>query len=129
MYLSCYKPMPDCDRLVIGVKQGHGKMRSMRTEATCRGGRDDGEAERDAADTGVGYGTKGYNDLYFGVRDDVVNDWNSGLTLAVNISQNVVLSTGIRYVDLLDKDIEDGAESIYGKGDSTVTKIALTITL
>lgn len=80
------------------------------------------------ADTGLGYGTADYNELYFGVKEDKLNDWNSGLTLAVAMAKNVTLSTAVRYVDLIDKDIENGAEATYGEGDSIVTKIAATIT-
>lgn len=79
------------------------------------------------ADTGLGYATADYNKAYFGVDEDAVNDWNSGLTLAVNTTPNVVLSTGIRYIDLIDDDIENGAKSNYGDGDKTVTKIDVTV--
>ena len=79
------------------------------------------------ADTGVGYATANYNDFYYGVDKDGLNDWNSGLTLAVKVLDNVVLSTGVRYVDLVDGDIVDGANLIYGSDDSVVTKFSATI--
>lgn len=79
------------------------------------------------ADTLIGYANPSYNDFYFGVDKDTFNDWNSGLTLALNVMDNCVVSTGIRYINLIDKDIENGAKDLYGKGDDVVTKVAVTL--
>jgi hypothetical protein len=78
------------------------------------------------ADTGVGYADADYNNLYFGVDKDALNDWNSGVTLSVKTTKNVTLSTSARYVDMLDGDIENGAIATYGSEDSIIAKIALT---
>lgn len=79
------------------------------------------------ADTGVGYADADYNSFYFGIDKDALNDWNSGLGLAVNVTKSVTLSTGIRYIDMLDGDIKNGAKATYGSEDSVITKIVATV--
>ena len=77
-------------------------------------------------DTGLGFGNENYNEFYFAVADDAINDWSSGLTLNVSPISQVGLVASIRYVDLLDSKIKSGAKAIYGSGDEVVGKVGLT---
>lgn len=68
----------------------------------------------------IGYGTADYNDFYFGVDDDAMNDVNVGATLGYAATKSLTISASVTYTTLPDGDISDGALAIGYDDDSIV---------
>lgn len=75
----------------------------------------------------VGYAGKDYNDVYFGTDDDALNDVNVSLKLPIKLCEAATLTPGVAYTSLLDSDIEDGADVLYGEKDAVVGSLSLLI--
>jgi hypothetical protein len=76
----------------------------------------------------LGGGDQDYNDFYFGVKDDALNDVTVGASLAHAFTDAVTLTPGVLYSSLVDSDIRDGARELYGKSDELVGSLTLTVT-
>ena len=65
-------------------------------------------------DSALGYGTANYNKWYFGVDNNRLNDWSSGLTWNYAISSKFTFSCGVRYGIMVNEEIRQGAFDIFG---------------
>lgn len=98
-------------------------------------------ADKLTLDVGVslGFGGADYNEYYFSFSpaegeegDAIVNDsaamndlnLSAGLTYAC--SDTLSLAGNVQYVTLLDSDIEDGAEAVYGEKDAVYGSVTLS---
>ena len=75
-------------------------------------------------DVSIGAATSGYNNYYFGVDKAKVNDLSTGLTIAYSYSKEVIISGAVRYGTMLDKEIKDGANSVFGGYEQLTGKIS-----
>ena len=96
--------------------------------ATISFSRSVGITEEVSADVGFssGFANSDYNEFYFGVDDDALNDGNVSLSLPISCCENVTVTPAVEYTWLWDNDIEDGAEAIYGEKDSVVGSLTVT---
>jgi len=76
-------------------------------------------------DVSIGAATSGYNNYYFGVDKTKVNDLSTGLTIAYLYSKEIVISGAVRYGTMLDKEIKDGANSVFGGYEQLTGKISV----
>ena len=60
----------------------------------------------------IGCASSDFNEYYFGVDDDALNDGVLGLALAYAPNDNWSFTASAQYIALLDGDIEDGADAV-----------------
>ena len=65
----------------------------------------------------IGYSGKDYNEYYFGSDSAALNDGNVSAKLGYSITESLSVAGVIQYTALLDSDVKDGAEAIYGDKD------------
>lgn len=61
----------------------------------------------------IGYGFSDYNEFYFGVADDALNDGNVTLSLSYAVNDSWSISPAVTYSALLDDDIKDASKELY----------------
>lgn len=61
----------------------------------------------------IGYGFSDYNEFYFGVADNALNDANVSLSLTYAVNDAWSISPAVTYTTLLDDDIKDAAKELY----------------
>jgi len=76
-----------------------------------------------------GYGTRNYNDFFFGVRKDAWNDGNVYLNADYGLTETVSVGAYISYMWLWDSEIEEGAKEGYLGADSLFGGIMLAYEL
>jgi hypothetical protein len=76
----------------------------------------------------VAYATADYNAYYFGVDDDALNDATVSLAVPIALTDALSVSPTVTYAKLLDSDIQDGAEAIYGDDDKVFGGVNLSYT-
>lgn len=76
-------------------------------------------------DLSIGTATAQYNKYYFGVDKNRVNDVSTGLTLNYSYTKNIVFTAAIRYVTLIDKQIQRNADSIYGNDEQLTERVSV----
>jgi hypothetical protein len=76
----------------------------------------------------IGFANSDYNEGYFGVDDDALNDANLGATLSYAVSKDLSLVPGVTYTWFLDSDIETAAEGIYQDKDQVVGSLKASYT-
>ncbi len=69
----------------------------------------------------AGFASCEYNEYYFGIDDDALNDGGLSLTLSYAVSEALSLSANVQYVKLLDSDIEDASQVLYLNGNDGET--------
>ncbi len=74
----------------------------------------------------LGYGTSNYNSFYFGESEGAFNDVNVSAYLAVGLTDKLALTPAIQYVYLVDSDVRDNADEIYGHEDMWIGSLKLT---
>lgn len=73
-----------------------------------------------SAAASIGAATEDYNDFYFGVADNALNDGNLTVSAPIAVTESFTLTPSVQYTWLLDSDVKDGAASIY-KDDDQLT--------
>jgi hypothetical protein len=74
--------------------------------------------------TSLGLGSPDYNDYYFGVDTTALNDLAVGVALSIQLTEEIALKPGIDYTVLVDEDIRDAADELYGHREEWVYSLA-----
>ena len=87
----------NCDYTIVGINHSFGFDQFILTP-----------------DLSLGTATSGYNEYYFGISKSRLNDFSSGLTLVYLYSKNWNFTLSSRYGILVDKEVQEGADVMYG---------------
>jgi hypothetical protein len=72
-----------------------------------------------------GYGTRNYNDFFFGVDENAWNDGNVYLNADYSLTEAISVGATLQYMWLWDSEIEEGAEEFYLDKESLFGGVAL----
>lgn len=83
--------------------------------------------EKCTLDTGVslGYGSSDYNAYYFQVDDEALNDLSAVASLTYAMTEKLSVTPGVAYSMMLDDEIKDAAEALYGDDQKLVGSVSV----
>lgn len=79
-----------------------------------------------SVNVGLGAASSDYNNYYFGVSQTALNDFTARLELPFTINETFALTPSLHYSLLVDNDIADAAEALYGHDEYVVGSLSLT---
>ncbi len=75
----------------------------------------------------VGWGDRDYNAAYFGINDSGFSDISLTASIGYAVTEHVSVGAFITFTEILDSNLENAANAVYGDSDNIITGINVSL--